>query len=256
MYLKDIELNDLLQNIKEFIDKRYEVEISIDYNSELKNLPNEKLYTSEEINNMDYISFISEIYNHFRSIEREQLYEFQVNFEQFAEQDMNPHYRLCALRPFRGDAGYKRGGGSGAFSMRIFLTQRKLLLQQLQALNYSDIYKTMGESFIKNEHPYFMDNISTVTTHIKNTIYKNIIGKIIDDKYYDIEQREITLEELKESVIINIQANNYGLDDFEIFIKEDYGDFYFTINNKYLGNIVKLTQGKEVKTTYYLEIES
>lgn len=90
--------------------------------------------------------------------------------------------------------------------------------------------------------------------HIKNTIYKNIVGKIIDEKYYDIEQRRITLEDLKESVILNIKANNYELEDFEITIEEDYGDFYFTINDKYLGNIVKLVQRKEVKTEYYLDI--
>jgi len=254
MYLRDVELSNILQTIKTSIDKGYELEISIDYNSEIKDLPDDKFYTVEEVKNMDYIKFISDIYNHFRSIEREQLYEFQSNFEQF-EQDMNPHYRLCAMRPFLGDAGYKRGGGTGTFSMRIFLTQRKLLLQQLNDLHFSDFYKRMGESFIKNEHPYFIDNISTVKTYIKNTIHKNIIGKIIDEEYHNIEQRIITLEELKEFVISNIKANNYELDDLDIIIKEDYGDFNFIINHKYLGNIIKLTQGKEVKTTYYLEIE-
>jgi len=214
------------------------------------------LYTSEELNNMNYISFISEIYNHFRSIEREQLYEFQSDLDHYFEEDVSFHYRLCAMRPFGGSAGYKYGGGSGTFSMRIFLTQRKLLLQQLSSLFIlPDTYEEIGRNFIINEHPFCLNNISTVIKHIKNTIYKNIVGKIIDEKYYDIEQRRITLEDLKESVIINIKTNNYELDDFEISIDDDYGDFYFVINDKYLGGIVKLVQRKEVKTEYYLDIE-
>jgi len=255
MYKKDVELNDILKTIKESIDNRYELEISIDYNSELKDLPDSKLYTSEELNIMDYINFISEIYNHFRSIEREQLYEFKSDLDHYFEEDASFNYRLCAMRPFKGDAGYKRGGGSGTFSMRIFLTQRKLLLQQLSNLFIlPDAYEEIGRDFIINEHPFGLNNISTVIKHINNTVYKNIIGKIIDEKYYDIEQRRITLEDLKKSVILNIQANDYELDDFEIIIEEDYGDLYFTINNQYLGSIVKLVQRKEVKTEYYLDI--
>ena len=111
----------------------------------------------------------------------------------------------------------KYGGGSGTFSMRIFLTQRKLLLQQLSNLFIlPDAYEEIGRDFIINEHPFGLNNISTVIKHINNTVYKNIIGKIIDEKYYDIEQRRITLEDLKKSVILNIQANDYELDDFEI----------------------------------------
>jgi len=255
MNKKDVELNEILQTIKESIDKGYELEISIDYNSELKDLPDSKLYTSEELNNMNYIGFISEIYNHFRSIEKQQLYEFKSDLDHYFEEDMSFNYRLCSMRPFKGDAGYKRGGGSGTFSMRIFLTQRKLLLQQLSNLfTLFDTYEEIGRNFIINEHLFGLNNISTVIKYIKNTVYKNIIGKLIDEKYYDIEQRRITLEELKESVVLNIKANNYELDDFEITIDDDYGDLYFTINNKYLGNIIKLIQRKEVKTTYYLDI--
>jgi len=255
MNKKDVELNEILKTIKESIDKGYELEISIDYNSELKDLSDSKLYTSEELNNMNYISFISEIYNHFRSIEREQLYEFQSNLEHHFEEDVSFHYRLCAMRPFGGDAGYKYGGGSGTFSMRIFLTQRKLLLQQLSNLFIlPDIYEKIGRNFIINEHPFGLNNISTVIKHIKNTVYKNIIGKLIDEKYYDIEQRRITLEGLKESVILNIKANNYELEDFKIIIEKDYGDLYFTINDQYLGSIIKLVQRKEVKIEYYLDI--
>ena len=257
MYKKDVELSDILQTINESINNGYELELSLDYNSELKDLPDNKLYAPEEIKNMDYISFISEIYNHFRSIEREQLFEFKSDLEHYDfEEDVSFHYRLCAMRPFGGDAGYKYGGGSGTFSMRIFLTQRKLLLQQLSNLFIlPDAYEKIGRYFIINEHPFGLNNISTVIKHIKNTVYKNIIGKIIDEKYYDIEQRRITLENLKESVILNIQANDYELDDFEIIIEEDYGDLYFTINDQYLGNIIKLVQRKEVKTEYYLDIE-
>ena len=139
--------------------------------------------------------------------------------------------------------------------MRIFLTQRKLLLQKLSNLFIlPDAYEEIGRDFIINEHPFGLNNISTVVKHIKNTVYKNIIGKLIDKKYYDIEQRDISLEELKESVVLNIKENYYELDDFEIVIEEDYGDFYFTINDKYLGNIIKLIQRKEVKTSYYLDI--
>lgn len=134
MNKKDVELNEILQTIKEYIDNGYELKLSLDYNSELKDLPDNKLYTSEEVKNMDYIKFISEIYNHFRSIERQQLYEFESDLEHYFEEDVSFHYRLCAMRPFGGDAGYKYGGGSGTFSMRIFLTQRKLLLQQLSNL--------------------------------------------------------------------------------------------------------------------------
>ena len=255
MNKKDVELSDILQTIKESINNGYELEISIDYNSELKDLPDNKLYTSEELNFMDYINFISEIYNHFRSIEREQLYEFKSDLDHYFEEDVSFNYRLCAMRPFKGDAGYKRGGGSGTFSMRIFLTQRKLLLQKLSNLFIlPDAYEEIGRDFIINEHPFGLNNISTVVKHIKNTVYKNIIGKLIDKKYYDIEQRDISLEELKESVVLNIKENYYELDDFEIVIEEDYGDFYFTINDKYLGNIIKLIQRKEVKTSYYLDI--
>jgi len=255
MNKKDVELSDILQTIKESINNGYELEISIDYNSELKDLPDNKLYTSEELNIMDYINFISEIYNHFRSIEREQLYEFKSDLDHYFEEDVSFNYRLCAMRPFKGDAGYKRGGGSGTFSMRIFLTQRKLLLQKLSNLFIlPDAYEEIGRDFIINEHPFGLNNISTVVKHIKNTVYKNIIGKLIDKKYYDIEQRDISLEELKESVVLNIKENYYELDDFEIVIEEDYGDFYFTINDKYLGNIIKLIQRKEVKTSYYLDI--
>ena len=256
MNKKDVELSDILQTIKESIDKGYELEISIDYNSELKDLPDSKLYTSEELSIMDYINFISEIYNHFRSIEKQQLYEFKSDLDHYFDEDVSFHYRLCAMRPFGGSAGYKYGGGSGTFSMRIFLTQRKLLLQQLSNLfTLSGTYEEIGRDFIINEHPFGLDNISTVIKHIKNTIYKNIVGQIIDEKYYDIEQRRITLEDLKESVILNIKENNYELEDFEITIEEDYGNFYFTINDKYLGSIVKLVQRKEVKTEYYLDIE-
>ena len=252
-FLRDVPLNDILQGINESLGDGYELELSIDYNGELKDLPKEKLYTPEDVKNMDYISFISEIYNHFRSIERQQLYEFQVELEK-DEDDMNFHYRLCAVRPFGGDAGYKRGGGSGTFSMRIFLTQRNLLLRQIYDLHFPTNYEEIGIDFIKNEHPYFLDNISTIIKHIKNTIYKNIIGQIIEDKYYDLEQRDMTLEELKESVVANIKSNDYDLDDFEITIKEDYGDFNFNIKNKYLDDIIKLTQRKEVTTEYFLEI--
>ena len=257
MNKKDVDLNDILQHIQESINKGYELELSLDYNhDELKDLPQEKVYTVEEVKNMDYINFISNIYNHFRSIEREQLYEFKSDLDHNFEGDVSFYYRLCAMRPFLGDAGYKRGGGSGTFSMRIFLTNRKLLLQQLSSLFIlPDIYEKIGRDFIINEHPFCLDNISTVIKHIKNTIYKNIIGEIIDEKYYEIEQRRITLEELKESVILNIKKSNYELDDFEIVIEEDYGDFYFTINDKYLGMIIKLVQRKEVKTEYFLDIE-
>ena len=257
MNKKDVELSDILQTIKESINNGYELELSIDYNGELKDLPDNKLYTPEEVKNMDYIKFISEIYNHFRSIEKQQLYEFKSDLEHYFEEDVSFHYRLCAMRPFGGDAGYKYGGGSGTFSMRIFLTQRKLLLQQLSRLFIlSDIYEEIGIDFIKNEHPFCLDNISTIMKYIKDTVYKNIIGKLIDEKYYDIEQRRITLEELKESVVLNIQTNNYELNNFEIIIEEDYGDLYFTINDQYLGRIIKLVQRKEVKTEYYLDIES
>jgi len=255
MNKKDVELNEILKTIKESINNGYELELSLDYNSELKDLPDNKLYTPEEVKNMNYINFISEIYNHFRSIEREQLYEFKSDLDHYFEEDVSFNYRLCAMRPFQGDAGYKYGGGSGTFSMRIFLTQRKLLLQQLSNLfTLSDTYEKIGIDFIKNEHPFGLNNISTVIKHIKNTIYENIVGKIIDEKYYDIEQRRITLEDLKESVILNIKANNYELDDFKIIIKEDYGDLYFTINDQYLGSIIKLVQRKEVTTTYHLDI--
>ena len=139
--------------------------------------------------------------------------------------------------------------------MRVFLTNRNLLLQQLSNLfTLSDIYEEIGRDFIINEHPFCLDNISTVIQHIKSTVYKNIIGKIIEDKYYDIEQRCIALEELKESAVLNIKTNNYELDDYEITIKEDYGDFYFIITDKYLGDIIKLAQRKEVKTEYFLDI--
>jgi len=252
-FLKDIPLDDILQNIKASLDDGYELEISIDYNEELKDLPKDKLYKFEEVKNMDYISFISEIYNHFRSIERQELYEFQARLER-DEDNTNFHYSLTAMRPFRGDAGYKRGGGSETFSMRVFLTQRNLLLHQIYDLHLPTIYEDIGTYFIKNEHPYYLDNLKTVTGHIKNTIYENIIGKIIEDKYYAIEQREITLEELKESTILNINTNNYELVDFEITIKESYGSFYFSITNKYLGDIIKLTQRKEVTTEYLLDI--
>jgi len=255
MNKKDVELNEILQTIKESINNGYELELSLDYNSELKDLPDNKLYTPEEVKNMNYINFISEIYNHFRSIEREQLYEFKSDLDHYFEEDVSFNYRLCAMRPFQGDAGYKRGGGSGTFSMRIFLTQRKLLLQQLSNLfTLSDTYEEIGRDFVINEHPFGLNNISTVIKHIKNTIYNNIVGKIIDEKYYDIEQRRITLEELKELVVLNIKANNYKLDDFEITIEEDYGDFYFAINDQYLGRIIKLVQRKEVTITYYLDI--
>jgi len=254
MYKEDVGLNEILKHINESKEKGYDLELTIYYNRELKDLPDDKRYSVKEIEAMDYISFISRIYNNFRSIEREQLYEFQVRLYQ-NEHDVSFYYELCAIRPFKGDAGYKHGGGSGTFSMKIYLTNRILLLQKLSSLFVlSDIYEKIGKDFINNEHPFCLDNISTVIKHIKNTVYQNIIGKIIDEKYYDIEQRRITLEELKESVILNIQANNYELEDFEIIIEENYGDFYFTINDQYLGSIIKLVQRKEVATAYYLDI--
>lgn len=253
MYKQDVPLNELLTDIKKLMTEGYELELSIDYNRELKKLPDKKWYKTEEVKQLDYVNFISEIYDHFRTIERQQLYEFKVNIWH-DEKDVNPHYELCAMRPFIG-GGYKRGGGSGSFSMRIFLTNKNLLLNQLKELCLPVRYEKIGLDFINNEHPVFLGNISDVKKHITNFVYKDIIDKVIEENYYDLQERNMTLKELQELVLDNINNKNYSQEDFEINIVEEYDNNYFRLHNKYLGKIINLIQGKEVKIDYYLDIQ-
>lgn len=219
-------------------------------------MPDKKLYKTDEIKDINYIEFISRIYNYFRSIERQQLYEFQVKHMQWEDDITSYTFNLCALRPFKGGcSGYKRGGGSGTFGMRIFLTNRKLLLNQLNDLDLPEKYKDIGIKFIIEEHPYFLKNIDEVVKHIKNVIDEDCIGKLIDDNYYDLQERDMEFEELKEKIITNINKSNYNLTDFTFDIKGKYNNRYFTMNNKYLGQIVKLTQREKTTIEYFLDIE-
>jgi hypothetical protein len=254
MYGENIELNTILEDIKQSMDLGYELEFSIDYNRELKDLPENKFYKNEEVLTIDYMEFISRIYNHFRRIERQELYEFQVRVRKI-EDETNFNYELCALRPFSGHAGYKYGGGSGTFAVRIFLTNRNLLLEQLINLNLPEKYHQIGIDFIKEIHPYHLNDISSVIEHIKSYIYKTCIDKLMDKFEYKLRERIMKFEELRKLVVDNLIFNQFVIDDFEITIKECYDDFYFEMNNKHLGNIVKLTQRKEVQIDYYLDIE-
>jgi len=171
-------------------------------------------------------------------------------------EDKNSYiFDLVTLRPGGYCSGYKSGTGYGTFGMRIFLTNKIVLLNQLNKFDVPKEYKEIGIKFITKEHPYFLRNLYEVINYIKNTIDEDCIGKLIDDNYYDLQERDMEFEELKENIVTNIIKSNYKLNDFSFDIYEKYHNRYFIINNKYLGQIVKLTQREKTTIEYFLDIE-